>query len=193
MKGLIIAKLTETINSIVFFDGCNTEMLLSLENSCFKINFTDISISIYMQFHSDHVEITTEPKLQAPDVEISGSSVNILGASIHKNISNISIVGDVKLAKKLEQLLSKVEIPIANILSKTIGPNTAYWYESATNSIKQKLKSTSDSAKDNIDSYVNEELGLCVREEEFNDFKRRVSQVRDRVSIIEKRRAKHGD
>lgn len=187
MKHMIVNKFNEALNDALFMSETNIALLATLEGSCFHIQFTDIKLSIFLVFLDTGVTVLTESPQQLPNATLKGSIINLVGAGITKSADRIEIIGDARKANSLQKVLRQIELPINKIISSKFGDDLGYAVESLGNGVKRLFDSASENCRENVTGYVNQELGLCVEEQEFLLLHKRVTGLRDRVSMIEKK------
>lgn len=186
MKDKFLHSLANAINSFLSLNENNKKLLPKLIGTCFKIELDDLKKQIYLVFTEHGVSIFTEQPLQVPDASIAGRTLNILGAGINADPAKVKLTGDRRKAKALQSILTKIELPITELVQNTFGEKIGYWFESGFTALKSSVQKSKKTVISDIDSLITEELGLTVTQEEFAEFKQRVKACRDQLARLEK-------
>lgn len=186
MKDKLLANITYAINHFLALEAKNSALLPKLIGSCYKIEVTDLKQELFLVFTESGVNAYASIPAQVPDAIISGRIINLIGSSVRSDPAHINITGDKRKAKLLIDILKKIDLPVNQLIKNTLGEKAAYWADSIFSKMLDTVKQCKTNASENVSSYIQEEKGLTVSREEFNEFKSSVKKCRDKLARLEK-------
>lgn len=185
MKQKVISAFNFAMNNFLQLDNKNKDLLKELSGACYQVQLTDLKLNIYLVFYEQGVSVLAEQPQQKVDVTLKGSSINLIGAG--QMPERIEIIGDLNQAKRLKNLLSQIELPVSKLIASKLGGDFAYFYDNFILGASNFADSIADDCKQNLHSYVNDELGVLVGESEFKLLKKKVASLRNKLTTLEKK------
>lgn len=180
--------LETTLNNYIFLDNQTPSRLKLLQGKIAKLEFKPTSLAIYLHFSSDRIYLLRYFQ-GAPQVTIQASPLTFI-RNLQQDqvpIKEFTIIGDVELAKAVNELLAHCDIDWEAQLSKIFGELLAHQVDNTTKNLKNWLSQLKNTLMQNTTEYLQEEKRWLPTAAETNDFFDDVAKLRNDVERAQAR------
>lgn len=190
IKKYALIALQKAMNHALSLDESMPAKLATLDGRVLKMIITPLNVSFYLKF-TQHGIVLTDVYEGFIDTTIESSPIGLirlsfLPASKVRSLfnENIKISGDVELGQQVKQLFDQIDIDWEGHLAQFTGDAIAYQLGSfvrAGLTFKQHL---TQSIRQNMTDYLQEEIRAFPSREEINDFFNDVDELSMQVERL---------
>ncbi len=180
-------------NKLLGYDETALAGCAELQGACVAIDITDLDLQLYCHPGSWGIRLSANPPAREVDATISGRLMSLVSlASRDDKVSTaiqeqVSFRGNVALAQKLQKLIAGLDIDWEEALAERFGDVLAFQINNRARSFAGWLRQSADSLMMTTSEYLREEARLSPAEPEFEQFRSRVSELKNDVARAEQR------
>ncbi len=183
-------------NRLLAFDEAALAGCRELQGHCVAIEISDLDFRLYCHPGDWGIRLSGTPPARAVDALISGRLMALVNLAAQEDKPSTSMQervrfdGDVKLAQKLQRILTGLDIDWEEVLAHYTGDVIAVQLQQRARSFGEWMKSSADSLLQTTAEFLSEESRATPTLAEFEQFQSRVSALRNDVARAEARLAR---
>ncbi len=183
-------------NRLLAFDEASLAGCRELQGHCIAIEITDLEFRLYCHPGDWGIRLSGSPPPRDADAIISGRLMALVNLAAREDKPSTSMqeqvrfAGDVKLAQRLQRILSNLDIDWEEVLAHYTGDVVAVQLQQRAARLGDWLKQGADSLLQTTSEYLNEEARVSPTQAEFEQFQSRVTALRNDVARAEARLAR---
>lgn len=196
IRGSLVAVAEIGTNRLLTYDEAALAGCRELQGHCIAIEITDLDFRLYCHPGDWGIRLSRNPPPREADASISGRLMALVNlASEDDKLSTsmqerVRFDGDVKLAQKLQRILSSLDIDWEEALSEYTGDVVAFQVHQRARRLGEWLRQGADSLLQTSSDYLREEVRASPTVVEFEQFQSNVTGLRHDVSRAEARLAR---
>jgi len=179
-----------TINASLALDPAAADILRPLNQRILHIKLESPQENIFILFDSGQVILLGQYEGEA-DLCLQGTIGQFITMAQHSNAANalslsgISAQGKITLLSELQAAITKLDLDLAQIVTKCAGENIAELASIKANSLKQKASRFFTQLQRSTTEYLNHESPLQPSPYEQQQFSQQVQQFKQDVERLE--------
>lgn len=180
-------------NRLLAFDATALAGCRELQGHCIAIEIVDLDFRLYCHPGDWGIRLSSKPPAREADAMISGRLMALVNLAAQQDKPSTSMQervrfdGDVKLAQRLQRILSGLDIDWEEVLAHYTGDVFAVQLHQGARRFGDWLKHGADSLLQTTSEYLNEEARVSPTLAEFEQFQSRVTALRNDVARAEAR------
>ena len=178
-------------NRLLAFDEVALRGCREMQGHCIAIDIVDLEFRLYCHPGNWGIRLSRTPPAREVDATISGRLMALVNlAAMDDKVSTsiqerVSFNGNVALARKMQQLLTDLDIDWEEALARHSGDVLAFQIHQRARSLGGWLRQSADSLLQTSSEYLREEARLSPTTVEFDVFQSRLSELRHDVDRSE--------
>lgn len=177
--------LEKALNAYLKLDPETFQQLSDLDGQCVKIQLTDLSLSFFLLFKSEGIQVLSICQILPVSI-IKSTSINLLSSALtQRGAQDIQIEGNVESGYQVYGLFKNIEIDWEEQLSHYTGDVVAHQVGNFARGVSRAFRAFRTSLQENISEYVHEETQWFPPRQELEDFYEDVELLRQRVERLE--------
>ena len=169
---MIKTKMIDGVNHILHQNDWTKPHLVNFAGKVIELNYGyDLFIQL-MQINNDgSLSLVKNAELQ-PSLTIKVSNRTVFQMITKQDLDDIEIQGDMKLAKKLSEVLKNLEWDLSLEIDRYLGPQAAGLYQKLSNKIINRIRDITKNIMETTVEYYQEENKIFAKPyqvKEFND------------------------
>lgn len=183
-------------NRLLAFDESALAGCRELQGHCIAIHIVDLDFRLFCHPGDWGIRLSSTPPAREADALISGRLMALVNLASQQDKPSTSMQervrfdGDVKLAQRLQRILSGLDIDWEEVLSQVTGDVVAVQLHQRARRFGDWLKYGADSLLQTTSEYLSEESRATPAAAEFEQFQSRVTVLRNDVARAEARLAR---
>ena len=169
---MVKTKMIDGVNHILHQNDWTKPHLVNFAGKVIELNYgNDLFIQL-MQINNDGSLSLVKNAESQPSLIIKVSNKTIFQMITKQNLDDIEIQGDMKLAKKLSEVLKNLEWDLSLEIDRYLGPQAAGIYQRLSNKIITQIRDISKNIMETTVEYYQEENKIFAKPyqvKEFND------------------------
>ena len=171
-------------NRLLALDDDVMQQCAVLQGHCIAVELTDIAMTWYCHPGSWGIRLSLQPPPQEVDATISGRLFALLDLALEDDkISTamrerVSIQGDAGIARKMQKIITSIDIDWEETLSHYTGDVLAFQITQQARQAAQSFKQNLDSLLQTSSEYLCEEVRLTPTQAEFTRFQQQVTAIK---------------
>ena len=165
-------KMIDGVNHILHQNDWSKPHLVNFAGKVIELNYgNDLFIQL-MQINNDGSLSLVKNTESQPSLTIKVSNRTVFQMITKQDLDNIEIQGDMKLAKKLSEVLKNLEWDLSLEIDRYLGPQAAGIYQRLSNKIITQIRDISKNIMETTVEYYQEENKIFAKPyqvKEFND------------------------
>ena len=180
-------------NRLLAYDEAALAGCRELQGHCIAIEITDLDFRLYCHPGDWGIRLSQNPPPREVEASISGRLMALVNLAAEDDKlatsmqERVAFHGDVKLARKLQRILTGLDIDWEEALAGTIGDVAAFQVHQRARLLGEWLKRGADSLLQTTSEYLREEVRLSPTLVEFELFQARVTGLKHDVARAEAR------
>ncbi len=185
---VIIGSVEKMVNKVLSLDDETLDALATLEGNVIEIDVLNTDIRLFILPSAKGVTLVSEYEDKI-GVSIKGTPSVLLKMITTERINagDVEIIGNVKLAHKLQSIFKEMDIDWEEYLAQFIGDITAHKVGNLLRGMIQFAKASSKTIGLDISEYFRYEKETLLDQSELNEFNYAVDQIRNDVERLKKR------
>jgi len=169
---MVKTKMIDGVNHILHQNDWTKPHLVNFAGKVIELNYgNDLFIQL-MQINNDGLLSLIKNTESQPSLTIKVSNRTVFQMITKQDLDDIEIQGDMKLAKKLSEVLKNLEWDLSLEIDKYIGPQAAGLYQRLSNKIITRIRDITKNIMETTVEYYQEENKIFAKPyqvKEFND------------------------
>ncbi|MGD8560648.1 MAG: SCP2 sterol-binding domain-containing protein [Gammaproteobacteria bacterium] len=180
------------MNRYLALDPESRARISELDGSVLEIIIGELDVSFYLSASGEHVEVLPDYE-EAAQSTMRTSLLSLIRMGLSNDSgesaigSDIDMAGDMETGRRFHALLKKVDIDWEEVLSRYTGDIVAHQIGNALRGFAQWGRETSDTFRQDLSEYLQEESRQLPSRNEINDFLEKVDDLRMAVDRAEAR------
>jgi ubiquinone biosynthesis protein UbiJ len=183
-------------NRLLAYDEAALAGCRELQGHCIAIEITDLDFRLYCHPGGWGIRLSQYPPPREAEASISGRLMALANLAAEEDKlatsmqERVAFHGDVKLAQKLQRILTGLDIDWEEALAGYIGDIAAFQVHQRARRLGEWFRQSADSLLRTTSEYLREETRASPTQVEFEWFQARVTGLRHDVSRAEARLAR---
>ena len=169
---MVKTKMIDGVNHILHQNDWTKPHLVNFAGKIIELNYgNDLFIQL-MQINNDGSLSLVKNAESQPSLTIKVSNRTVFQMITKQDLDDIEIQGDMKLAKKLSEVLKKLEWDLSLEIDRYLGPRAAGLYQRLSNKIITRIHDITKNIMETTVEYYQEENKIFAKlyqVKEFND------------------------
>ena len=169
---MVKTKMIDGINHILHQNDWTKPYLVNFAGKVIELNYgNDLFIQL-MQINNDGSLSLIKNAESQPSLTIKVSNRTVFQMITKQELDDIEIQGDMKLAKKLSEVLKNLEWDLSLEIDRYLGPQAAGLYQRLSNKIITRIRDITKNIMETTVEYYQEENKIFAKPyqvKEFND------------------------
>ena len=169
---MVKTKMIDGVNHILHQNDWTKPHLVNFAGKVIELNYgNDLFIQL-MQINNDGSLSLVKNAESQPSLTIKVSNRTVFQMITKQDLDNIEIQGDMKLAKKLSEVLKNLEWDLSLEIDRYFGPQAAGLYQRLSNKIITRIRDITKNIMETTVEYYQEENKIFAKPyqvKEFND------------------------
>ena len=169
---MVKTKMIDGVNHILHQNDWTKPHLVNFAGKIIELNYgNDLFIQL-MQINNDGSLSLVKNTESQPSLTIKVSNRTVFQMITKQDLDNIEIQGDMKLAKKLSEVLKNLEWDLSLEIDRYFGPQAAGLYQRLSNKIITRIRDITKNIMETTVEYYQEENKIFAKPyqvKEFND------------------------
>lgn len=165
-------KMIDGVNHILHQNDWTKPHLVNFAGKVIELNYgNDLFIQL-MQINNDGLLSLIKNTESQPSLTIKVSNRTVFQMITKQDLDDIEIQGDMKLAKKLSEVLKNLEWDLSLEIDRYLGPQAAGIYQRLSNKIITRIRDITKNIMETTVEYYQEENKIFAKPyqvKEFND------------------------
>ena len=186
----MLDKIAVIINSALAHDEVSLRALSELSGTKVKINSKSPQCTIYLKIDADQITLSNEGDIEQT-ITLSGSLVALVSGLFDADEistlygTGITATGDTGVLKKLNKLMTGLNIDWEAAIGKLIGPMPAHLVTNAVSKIRPAISKNRRRICEIALEVAQEEFRLTPTKVEFDNFSEEIQLLSSRVDRLE--------
>ena len=169
---MVKTKMIDGVNHILHQNDWTKPHLVNFAGKVIELNYgNDLFIQL-MQINNDGSLSLVKNAESQPSLTIKVSNRTVFQMITKQDLDDIEIQGDMKLAKKLSEVLKNLEWDLSLEIDRYLGPQAAGLYQRLSNKIITRIRDIAKNIMETTVEYYQEENKIFAKPyqvKEFND------------------------
>jgi len=169
---MVKTKMIDGVNHILHQNDWTKPHLVNFAGKVIELNYgNDLFIQL-MQINNDGLLSLIKNTESQPSLTIKVSNRTVFQMITKQDLDDIEIQGDMKLAKKLSEVLKNLEWDLSLEIDRYLGPQAAGLYQRLSNKIITRIRDITKNIMETTVEYYQEENKIFAKPyqvKEFND------------------------
>jgi ubiquinone biosynthesis protein UbiJ len=169
---MVKTKIIDGVNHILHQNDWTKPHLVNFAGKVIELNYgNDLFIQL-MQINNDGLLTLIKNAESQPSLTIKVSNRTVFQMITKQDLDDIEIQGDMKLAKKLSEVLKNLEWDLSLEIDRYLGPQAAGLYQRLSNKIITRIRDITKNIMETTAEYYQEENKIFAKAyqvKEFND------------------------
>jgi ubiquinone biosynthesis protein UbiJ len=169
---MVKTKMIDGVNHILHQNDWTKPHLVNFAGKVIELNYgNDLFIQL-MQINNDGLLSLIKNTESQPSLTIKVSNRTVFQMITKQDLDDIEIQGDMKLAKKLSEVLKNLEWDLSLEIDRYLGPQAAGIYQRLSNKIITRIRDITKNIMETTVEYYQEENKIFAKPyqvKEFND------------------------
>ena len=169
---MVKTKMIDGVNHILHQNDWTKPHLVNFAGKVIELNYgNDLFIQL-MQINNDGLLTLIKNTESQPSLTIKVSNRTVFQMITKQDLDDIEIQGDMKLAKKLSEVLKNLEWDLSLEIDRYLGPQAAGLYQRLSNKIITRISDITKNIMETTVEYYQEENKIFAKTyqvKEFND------------------------
>ena len=169
---MVKTKIIDGVNHILHQNDWTKPHLVNFAGKVIELNYgNDLFIQL-MQINNDGSLSLVKNTESQPSLTIKVSNRTVFQMITKQDLDDIEIQGDMKLAKKLSEVLKNLEWDLSLEIDRYLGPQAAGIYQRLSNKIITRIRDITKNIMETTVEYYQEENKIFAKPyqvKEFND------------------------
>ena len=169
---MVKTKMIDGVNHILHQNDWTKPHLVNFAGKVIELNYgNDLFIQL-MQINNDGSLSLVKNTESQPSLTIKVSNRTVFQMITKQDLDDIEIQGDMKLAKKLSEVLKNLEWDLSLEIDRYLGPQAAGLYQKLSNKIITRIRDITKNIMETTVEYYQEENKIFAKPyqvKEFND------------------------
>jgi len=169
---MVKTKMIDGVNHILHQNDWTKPHLVNFAGKVIELNYDNDLFIQLMQINNDGSLSLVKNAESQPSLTIKVSNRTVFQMITKQDLDDIEIQGDMKLAKKLSEVLKNLEWDLSLEVDRYLGPQAAGLYQRLSNKIITRIRDITKNIMETTVEYYQEENKIFAKPyqvKEFND------------------------
>ena len=169
---MVKTKMIDGVNHILHQNDWTKPHLVNFAGKVIEFNYGNDLLIQLMQINNDGSLSLVKNTESQPSLTIKVSNRTVFQMITKQDLDDIEIQGDMKLAKKLSEVLKNLEWDLSLEIDRYLGPQAAGIYQRLSNKIITRIRDITKNIMETTVEYYQEENKIFAKPyqvKEFND------------------------
>ncbi len=169
---MVKTKMIDGVNHILHQNDWTKPHLVNFAGKVIELNYGNDRLIQLIQINNDGSLSLVKNAESQPSLTIKVSNRTVFQMITKQDLDDIEIQGDMKLAKKLSEVLKNLEWDLSLEIDRYLGPQAAGLYQRLSNKIITRIRDITKNIMETTVEYYQEENKIFAKPyqvKEFND------------------------
>ena len=169
---MVKTKMIDGVNHILHQNDWTKPHLVNFAGKVIELNFGNDRLIQLIQINNDGSLSLVKNAESQPSLTIKVSNKTVFQMITKQDLDDIEIQGDMKLAKKISEVLKNLEWDLSLEIDRYLGPQAAGLYQRLSNKIITRIRDITKNIMETTVEYYQEENKIFAKPyqvKEFND------------------------
>lgn len=169
---MVKTKMIDGVNHILHQNDWTKPHLVNFAGKVIELNYSNDRLIQLIQINNDGSLSLVKNAESQPSLTIKVSNKTVFQMITKQDLDDIEIQGDMKLAKKLSEVLKNLEWDLSLEIDRYLGPQAAGLYQRLSNKIITRIRDITKNIMETTVEYYQEENKIFAKTyqvKEFND------------------------
>jgi ubiquinone biosynthesis protein UbiJ len=169
---MVKTKMIDGVNHILHQNDWTKPHLVNFAGKVIELNYGNDCLIQLIQINNDGSLSLVKNAESQPSLTIKVSNKTVFQIITKQDLDDIEIQGDMKLAKKLSEVLKNLEWDLSLEIDRYLGPQAAGLYQRLSNKIITRIRDITKNIMETTVEYYQEENKIFAKAyqvKEFND------------------------
>jgi len=184
---MVKTKMIDGVNHILHQNDWTKPHLVNFAGKVIELNYgNDLFIQL-MQINNDGSLSLVKNTESQPSLTIKVSNRTVFQMITKQDLDNIEIQGDMKLAKKLSEVLKNLEWDLSLEIDRYFGPQAAGLYQRLSNKIITRIRDITKNIMETTVEYYQEENKIFAKPYQIKEFNDDVDELLIRFENLQRK------
>ena len=184
---MVKTKMIDGVNHILHQNDWTKPHLVNFAGKVIELNYgNDLFIQL-MQINNDGSLSLVKNTESQPSLTIKVSNRTVFQMITKQDLDDIEIQGDMKLAKKLSEVLKNLEWDLSLEIDRYLGPQAAGIYQRLSNKIITRIRDITKNIMETTVEYYQEENKIFAKPYQVKEFNDNVDELLIRFENLQRK------
>jgi len=184
---MVKTKMIDGVNHILHQNDWTKPHLVNFAGKVIELNYgNDLFIQL-MQINNDGSLSLVKNTESQPSLTIKVSSRTVFQMITKQDLDDIEIQGDMKLAKKLSEVLKNLEWDLSLEIDRYLGPQAAGLYQRLSSKIITRIRDITKNIMETTVEYYQEENKIFAKPYQVKEFNDNVDELLIRFENLQRK------
>lgn len=184
---MVKTKMIDGVNHILHQNDWTKPHLVNFAGKVIELNYgNDLFIQL-MQINNDGSLSLVKNTESQPSLTIKVSNRTVFQMITKQDLDDIEIQGDMKLAKKLSEVLKNLEWDLSLEIDRYLGPQAAGLYQRLSNKIITQIRNITKNIMETTVEYYQEENKILAKPYQVKEFNDNVDEILIRFENLQRK------
>lgn len=184
---MVKAKIIDGVNHILHQNDWTKPHLVNFAGKVIELNYGNDLVIQLMQINNDGSLSLVKNTESQPSLTIKVSNRTVFQMITKQDLDDIEIQGDMKLAKKLSEVLKNLEWDLSLEIDRYLGPQAAGLYQRLSNKIITQIRDITKNIMETSVEYYQEENKIFAKPYQVKEFNDNVDELLIRFENLQRK------
>ena len=184
---MVKAKIIDGVNHILHQNDWTKPHLVNFAGKVIELNYGNDLVIQLMQINNDGSLSLVKNTESQPSLTIKVSNRTVFQMITKQDLDDIEIQGDMKLAKKLSEILKNLEWDLSLEIDRYLGPKAAGLYQRLSNKIITQIRDITKNIMETSVEYYQEENKIFAKPYQVKEFNDNVDELLIRFENLQRK------
>ena len=184
---MVKAKIIDGVNHILHQNDWTKPHLVNFAGKVIELNYGNDLVIQLMQINNDGSLSLVKNTESQPSLTIKVSNRTVFQMITKQDLDDIEIQGDMKLAKKLSEILKNLEWDLSLEIDRYLGPQAAGLYQRLSNKIITQIRDITKNIMETSVEYYQEENKIFAKPYQVKEFNDNVDELLIRFENLQRK------
>ena len=184
---MVKTKMIDGVNHILHQNDWTKPHLVNFAGKVIELNYANDLFIQLMQINNDGSLSLVKNAESQPSLTIKVSNRTVFQMITKQDLDDIEIQGDMKLAKKLSEVLKNLEWDLSLEIDRYLGPQAAGLYQRLSNKIITRIRDITKNIMETTVEYYQEENKIFAKPYQVKQFNDDVDELLIRFENLQRK------
>lgn len=184
---MVKTKMIDGVNHILHQNDWTKPHLVNFAGKVIELNYANDLFIQLMQINNDGSLSLVKNAESQPSLTIKVSNRTVFQMITKQDLDDIEIQGDMKLAKKLSEVLKNLEWDLSLEIDRYLGPQAAGLYQRLSNKIITRIRDITKNIMETTVEYYQEENKIFAKPYQVKEFNDNVDELLIRFENLQRK------
>ena len=184
---VVKTKMIDGVNHILHQNDWTKPHLVNFAGKVIELNYGNDLVIQLMQINNDGSLSLVKNAESQPSLTIKVSNRTVFQMITKQDLDDIEIQGDMKLAKKLSEVLKNLEWDLSLEIDRYLGPQAAGLYQRLSNKIITRIRDITKNIMETTVEYYQEENKIFAKPYQVKEFNDNVDELLIRFENLQRK------